>query len=262
LLFTVILVFYFKIEGALYALVLTQSIVFFVTLGLIIKSDWFSWSFFKQPFDKEIARKLSHFSLMAITSSLCMPVAQILLRNMVIEELGVNSAGYWQGMMRISDGYLMIVTMSLSTYYLPKLSSLVSDKELRSEIFQGYKIILPIVFTSCLFIYLLRFFIINLLFTKDFELMSELFIFQLLGDFFKIAAWLLAFLMTAKAMTKIFIATEIVFTLTYVFLSFIFVNYLKLEGIAIAFAINYFIYLVAMIIVFRKLLFAKDCPIL
>lgn len=258
LLFTVVLVFYFKIEGALYALVLTQSIVFFVTLGLIIKSDWFSWSFFKQPFDKEIARKLSHFSLMAITSSLCMPVAQILLRNMVIKELGVNSAGYWQGMMRISDGYLMLVTMSLSTYYLPKLSSLGSNKELRAEIFQGYKIILPIVFVSCLFIYLLRFFIINLLFTKDFELMSELFIFQLLGDFFKIAAWLLAFLMTAKAMTKIFIVTEIVFTFTYVFLSFICVDYFKLEGIAIAFAINYFIYLVAMIIVFRKLLFIKD----
>ena len=51
LLFTIILVFYFKIIGALYALVLTQSIVFFVTLVLIIKSDWFSWSFFKQPFD-------------------------------------------------------------------------------------------------------------------------------------------------------------------------------------------------------------------
>ena len=255
LLFTVILVFYFKIAGALYALVLSQSIVFFVTLVLIIKSDWFSWSFFKQPFDKGIARKLSHYSLMAITSSLCMPLAQIILRNLVTEQLGINSAGYWQGMMRISDGYLMLVTMSLSTYYLPKLSSLRTDKELRSEIFQGYKIILPAVFVSCMFIYLLRFFIIGLLYSKEFESMGELFFFQLLGDFFKITSWLIAYLMTAKAMTKTFIITEIIFTLIYVLLSYLCICNYKLIGITIAFAINYFIYFVVMVIIFRKLLF-------
>lgn len=255
LLFTVILVFYFKIEGALYALVLTQSIVFFVTLVLIIKSDWFSWSYFKQPFDKESAKKLSHYSLMAITTSLCMPVAHIILRNLIISELGLDSAGYWQGMMRISDGYLMLITTSLSTYYLPKLASLNGNRELRKEIFQGYKIILPVVFISCLSIYWLRFIIIKVLFTGEFEAMSELFLFQLLGDFFKMAAWILAFLMVAKSMTIIFIITEIVFTLTYVLLSYICISLFKLNGITIAFAINYFLYLIVMIIVFRKLLF-------
>jgi PST family polysaccharide transporter len=114
-------------------------------------------------------------------------------------------------MMRISDGYLMLVTMSLSTYYLPKLSSLLSNGELRTEIFQGYKIILPAVLVSCLPIYFLRYFIIGLLYTKDFAPMEQLFF--SVADFFKIAAWLIAFLMTAKAMTNI-IATEIIFTIT------------------------------------------------
>ncbi|WP_316632836.1 O-antigen translocase [uncultured Flavobacterium sp.] len=259
LLFTVILVFYFKIEGALYALVLTQSLVFFVTLVLIVKGGWFSLSFFRQPFDKGIAIKLSRYSLMAVISSLCMPLAQIVLRNMVIEKLGVDAAGYWQGMMRISDGYLMLVTISLSTYYLPKLSSLSSNQELRTEIFQGYKIILPAVLFSCSIIYFLRYFIIGLLFTKEFESMGDLFFFQLLGDFFKIAAWLLAYLMTAKAMTKTFIITEIVFTLTYVLISYNCVDYYKLNGITIAFALNYFIYFLVILFVFRKLLFnVKD----
>lgn len=255
LLFTVILVFYFKILGALYALVLTQSIVFFVTLVLIIKSDWFSWSFFKQPFDKETAKKLSHYTLMAITTTLCMPIAQIVLRNLVIEKFGVNSAGYWQGMMRISDGYLMLITTSLSTYYLPKLASLNGNRELRKEILQGYKIILPLVFISCLSIYILRFYIIKILFTEEFNTMSELFLFQLIGDFFKIAAWILAFLMVAKSMTKIFIITEIIFTFNYVLLSHICISLFKLKGLTIAFAINYFLYLIVMIILFRNLLF-------
>lgn len=255
LLFTIILVFFFKLEGALYALVLTQSIVFFVTLILIIKSDWFSWSFFNQPFNKEMAKKLSHYSLMAITTTLCMPVAQIVLRNLVIDKLGVNSAGYWQGMMRISDGYLMLITTSLSTYYLPKLASLNGNRELRKEILQGYKIILPLVFISCLSIYILRFYIIKILFTEEFNTMSELFLFQLIGDFFKITAWILAFLMVAKSMTKIFIITEIIFTFNYVLLSHICISLFKLKGLTIAFAINYFLYLIVMIILFRNLLF-------
>lgn len=255
LIFTVVLVYFYKITGALYALVLAQSIVFFVTLTMVIRSSWFSRSYFNRPFDKETARKLSRFSLMAIVSALTVPVSQIILRNMVINKLGINDAGYWQGMMRVSDGYLLLVTTSLSTYYLPKLSSLQSDDDLRKEIYQGYKIILPVVFVSCLLIYLLRFFIIHILYTKEFETMGELFAFQLIGDFFKMAAWVLAYLMLAKAMTKAFIITEIAFSISYILLGYVCIHLFKLNGITIAFAINYFIYLIIMIALFRKLLF-------
>ncbi|MDB5141272.1 MAG: O-antigen translocase, WzxE [Mucilaginibacter sp.] len=255
LLFTVILVYYFKITGALYALVLAQSIVFFVTLTLILKSDWFSWSYFNQPFNKKTAYELSRFSLMAIISALTVPISQIILRNLLINRLGVNSAGYWQGMMRVSDGYLMLITTSLSTYYLPKLSSLHSEEDLRKEIFNGYKIILPIVFAGCLLIYFLRFFIIHLLYTKEFEAMNGLFTYQLIGDFFKMAAWILSYLMLAKAMTKAFIITEIVFSISYILLGYLCIRLFQLNGITIAFAINYFIYLIVMVVIFKKLLF-------
>jgi len=255
LVFTVVLVYFYKITGALYALVLAQSIVFFVTLTMIVKSSWFSKSYFNQSFNKETARKLSGFSLMAIVSALTVPVSQIILRNMVINKLGMNDAGYWQGIMRISDGYLLLVTTSLSTYYLPKLSSLNNDDDLRKEIYHGYKIILPVVFTSCLLIYWLRFFITHMLYSKEFEAMTQLFAFQLIGDFFKMAAWILAYLMLAKAMTKAFIITEVVFSVSYVLLGYVCIHLFNLNGITIAFAINYFIYLIIMIALFRKLLF-------
>lgn len=255
LIFTVILVYFYKISGALYALVLAQSIVFFITLTMVIRSSWFSWPYFKQPFDKATARNLSKFSLMAVVTALTMPVSQIILRNIVISKLGINSAGYWQGMMRISDGYLLLITTSLSTYYLPKLSSIKNDDEMRKEIYQGYKFILPIVFVGCLIIYFLRFFIISVLYTKEFEAMSGLFIFQLIGDFFKMAAYILGYLLLAKAMTKAYIITEIGFSISYVLLGYLCIYLFKLNGITIAFAINYLIYLVIMVIMFRKLLF-------
>ncbi|WP_183560813.1 O-antigen translocase [Mucilaginibacter sp. SP1R1] len=255
LVFTVVLVFFYKISGALYALVLAQSIVFFVTMVMVVRSSWFSKAYFNQPFDRATARNLSRFSLMAIVTALTVPVSQIILRNLVITQLGVNSAGYWQGMMRVSDGYLLLVTTSLSTYYLPKLSSLNNDEDMRKEIFQGYKIILPVVFVSCMLIYLLRFVIIHILYTKEFEAMSGLFIYQLIGDFFKMSAWILGYLMLAKAMTKAYIITEIVFSVSNVLLGYLCIHLFQLNGITIAFAINYFIYLIIMIVIFRKLLF-------
>ena len=257
LVFTMVLVYYFKLIGALYALVLSQSVIFFVTLFLISRSDWFSSDYFKQKIDYEIVKKLSHYSLMAIVSAMFIPVSQIILRNMLIHSLGIQSAGIWQGMMRISDGYLMLLTTALSTYYLPKLASLHADKELKDEILNGYKLILPVVFFSCIVIYALRQLIIRLLYTPDFLEMSNLFLFQLVGDFFKMAAWILAFLMLAKSMTKIFIITEIGFTLLYLLLCYWCVNHFGLKGMSIAFAINYFIYFITMGIIFRRLLFKK-----
>ncbi|MET3112923.1 O-antigen/teichoic acid export membrane protein [Pedobacter sp. CG_S7] len=258
LLFTVVLVFFYKIQGALYSIVLSQSVIFFVTLFFVAKSNWFSWSYFKRPFDISLAKKLGGYSIMTLVSVFTAPVVQMVLRDMVITKIGVDSAGYWQGVMRVSDGYLLLITTALSTYYLPRLSSLKTNKDLRKEIFYGYKIILPTVLFGCIMIFFLRFLIIKILYTPDFMEMEKLFFFQLVGDFFKIAAWIIAYLMLAKAMTKLFIITEIVFSLIYLILGYICVDLFGLSGLTIAFAINYFIYFVYMVFNFRELIFYKN----
>lgn len=257
LILTITLVYFFRIQGALYSLILNQSIVFFFTLYLISKSTWFRIRNFIAPFSIVIAKKLSGFSLMAIASALTIPISQILLRNVIIKELGVDSAGYWQGMMRISDGYLMIIITSLSTYYLPKLSSLKTNQEIRIEVIQALKLITPIVMLGSILIYFSRFLIIDLLFTRDFREMESLFLFQLLGDNLKIASWLIGYIMVAKAMTRNFILLEIIINVTYVCIGYVCIHFYNLEGISFAFFLNYLICLIFLIIFFRKLLFLK-----
>ena len=255
---TILLVFYFEVKGALYSIVLSQLIVFVFTVFLLRKSRIISKKSFTGKFDKKICFKLSHFSLMALVSSLTIPISQILLRNIISDELGINAAGYWQGMIRVSDGYLMLITTSLSVYYLPKLSSLVSRSEIRNEVLNGYKIILPTVLIGCIIIYFFRFHVIELLFSKKFIVMESLFFWQLIGDFFKMASWILSFLLVAKAKTKIFIFTEIGFVFFYVTISYFFLKEFGLVGTTIAFALNYFIYFISMLLIFKKLLFKKS----
>lgn len=258
LIFTTILVYKYKIDGALYSIVLSQSVVFFTTLFITSKNNWFSYSYFTYRFDKIIAKKLLLFSLMALVSVFTAPVVQILLRDMIINKINLNAAGYWQGMMRISDGYLLIITTALSTYYLPKLSSLKENKEIRKEIILGYKTMLPAVLIGCIIIYFSRTYIINLLYTSKFIEMENLFFYQLIGDFFKIASWILAYLMLAKAMTKLFILTEILFSILYLILGYVCTELFGIIGITIAFTLNYFIYFIFMLIYFRKLLFVHE----
>jgi O-antigen/teichoic acid export membrane protein len=256
LLFTIVLVYRYNIQGALYSLVLAQSVVFFISVALVVKSPWFSWDYFKERFDPVLAIKLSHYSLMAIVAAFTVPLSQLVLRNMLIRETGLDGAGYWQGMMRISDGYLMIITTSLATYYLPVLSAIKTKSGMRQEVLKVFRLVVPAVLVGSVLIYALRFFIIKLLYTGKFEAMESLFFWQLTGDIFKVASWLLSYILLARAVTKVYVAAEIVFTVSYIGLGYLFVQLLDLKGITIAFAINNFIYFVVMVWMFRRLLFS------
>ncbi len=176
------------------------------------------------------------------------PISHIIIRNYLGTTLGWDQAGYWQGICYISSIYLMIVTTALSTYYLPKLSETTNNKELKKEIILGYKLIMPIVVTCALLIYLLKDIIITILFTQNFTPMRDLFLWQVIGDVLKIASWLLAYLMLAKAMIKLFIITEIIFGLTFILFSYLFTHNYGLIGMSYAHCINYVLYLITAIV--------------
>lgn len=253
LIFTTILIVFLGLDGALIALVTNQSVILIIVLWMLRKHPIIKLENFRRNFDSIEAKKLSGFALMTIISAATVPVSHLIIRNYIGENLGWDAAGHWQAIWYISTMYLTVVTTTLGIYYLPKLSEITDKVELRKELWQGYKIIMPIVIMISITIFLLKDFIIWLLFTKDFMPMRELFLWQLIGDVVKIAAWLIAYLMLAKAMTKTFIFTEIVFSLNFVLISIWFLNQYGLIGISYSFAANYLIYFVVMIYVTKNI---------
>lgn len=248
----------FGLYGALVAMAIYQSITFFITLLLCYKAPWFKISYLFGGIDKQTALNLGKYTAMALTSAACVPVSHILVRNHLGETLGWKAAGYWEAMWRLSAAYLMLITTTLSVYYLPKLSELKDFAEIRKEIIQGYKLILPVAALSGLIVYLLRDFIIALLFTKDFYPMRELFFWQMLGDTFKIGSWILSYLMLGRAMIKLFIVSEIAFSAGFVAFTGLFTELMGLEGAAVAHAANYAVYWVVMAgFISRKILVKK-----
>lgn len=257
LLFSITLVTTFGLTGAMINAVTFQSFMFFITLWMCRKYPWLSILNFTGKYDKETTQKYLKYSLMAFVSLALVPVSQMLMRGYVISEISITEAGWWEGINRISNMYLSVLTTSIGVYYLPKLSEIKDNYELRYEIFRCYKVFIPILLLATFSIYALRNFIIWLLFTPAFYPMENLFIWQLLGDFFKIASWLLAYLMVAKAKTILFITTEILFTLSFVVLGFIFIHWNGTAGITQAYMTNYIIYLLTMIFLFKDIIFIK-----
>lgn len=257
LLLTVFLTRQYGISGALSATVLSVSVIALITLLFVYQSDWYKFSDFTSHFDKTAFRKLLNYMVMSFVSIFAIMYVQLAIRTYLIDHFSMTEAGYWQGIVRISELFLSVITTTLSIYYLPRLSEIKENAELRQEIIKGYKFLLPLTIGGSLAIYFMREFIIDLLYTPDFKPMMPLFFWQLLGNIFKIASWLIAFLMLARAMTKVYIITELVFGLLLYGSTILFTRLFGLEGATMAYCLNYFIYLVVMICIFRNILFKK-----
>lgn len=254
---TTVMAIWFGLYGALVALAVYQSLAFFVTFLLCYRAPWFRVSYLFGGIDKQTALNLGKFTAMALTAATCSPLSQILVRNNLGESFGWAAAGYWEAIWRMSAAYLMLITTTLSVYYLPRFSELKESSEIKREIFHCYRVILPFAVACGLIIYLLRDVIIGLLFTVDFSPMRELFAWQMVGDTLKIGSWVLAFLMLGKAMYKLFIVAEVFFSASFVVFTWFFTNKVGLEGVAVAYAANYFFYWIFVWFATSRLLFTK-----
>jgi PST family polysaccharide transporter len=245
------------IYGALLSAVTFQSIVFIVTLCMVSKNEWIRNLDFLRGFNVAAGRKLLNYSSMALVSAATVPVSQLMIRSSIVKYTSLYDAGLWEGMNRISSMYLYVITSSLSVYYLPRMSEIKKKNELRTEIINAYKLIIPPLILMTMAIYLSRNFIIHILFNDKFVGMEKLFAYQLIGDFFKISSWVLAYNMLAKSMTLTYTITEIIGTISYVALSIVTIRAFGNVGATMAYAICCVTYFTTMVVIFRKLVFAN-----
>lgn len=255
LLTSVFLIMQFKTIGALMSIVIAPALLFWVTFYMIQKEIQFFQMIKLSFFDFKILKNLSSYSLMTLVSSVFGPFVFLAIRNHIIHNLGIEQAGYWESMTRISSYCLMFVSTILSVYFLPKLSKTENDLETKNIFLQYYKFILPIFILVITLIYFMRFFIVRLLFTKDFLPVTDLFFWQLLGDVFKVCALILGYQFFAKKNTSAFIVSELFSLAVLYFFSLYFIKNYGIEGVVIGYALDNFIYWFVLCVYFKKTLF-------
>ena len=252
ILFTVSFAYTLGVKGVLIASNFTALIVLLINIFFIRKIKGISWKPNFKQWDTPMVKLLFAFTLMGVVSGFAAPAMQLLVRDRIINKFSLIDAGCWQAVTRISDYYLAFITTVLGVYYLPRLSEINTKAELRKEIIKGYKIILPVVGILAFLIWLCKVWVVHILFSADFLPMLPLFKYQLLGDFLKIGSWLLGFIMISKALTKTFIVTEILFSVSFVILSYLLMDRFGVIGTTYAFCINYALYWIMMWFLMKK----------
>jgi PST family polysaccharide transporter len=229
----------FELYGALVAFTINPALVLLATATMVTRKEWFKARFLWGKVNRNALRELSGFGLMGLTSALTVPVSYMLIREYLANKLGLQAAGYWQASWKISEVYLMLFTSTLSVYFLPRLAEIRSAHVLKFEIIKVYRFVMPVVIVSAIAIYLLRDFIIHMLFSEEFLPMRDLFLWQLAGDVVKIGSWITGYVLIGRGVVKVFLSVDVIFSILFFLLSYLFVNIWGLQGVPMAYVVNY-----------------------
>lgn len=241
----------YALEGALIAYVTNQSVVLFVTLFYLRKEPWLRLKNFSHKIKQDNIKKLFGFGAITFTAIVSSNSSMLYIRDYISTTISLESAGQWQAIWILSNVSLSLITTSLVTYLLPTISALKNKDKITSELLKAMYIIVPVAIIISFSMYLLRDFIIEILYTKEFLPMSELFAWQMIGNVIKSCAWLFGYVFVAKAMVRYSVSTEIVFALLMVVLSVYFVDNYGLIGVTYSYALNTFIYLITAITIYK-----------
>jgi len=238
------------LKGVLVAIAITPIIQLVVLAFVFGKTMKRYVSFSTLSVSLIYKNKLLAFTLMSFISTFLLNYIELNIRTLVTEEISTNEAGYWTAMTNLSKNYMVFATGLFSLYVLPKFASIHSKYEFKTEVLTIYKTILPIFALGMVLVYLLRNYIIQIVY-PDFRGVEPLFKWQLLGDFVRLGALVLAHQFLAKRLVKSFVITEIISLGLFFILSKVFIQHYGTEGIVIAHFVRYVIYFVIVVFVIR-----------
>ena len=255
LLVTLLLIYQENIDGALLGIVITPALNLLITIvGIAFRKSLIS-SIKITQISLEVLNKLSPNMIMALVSAIAMPIVMIIIRNYLIDEIGIKAAGYWTAMTRVSDYYLMFFNSLMALYILPRFSEINTKSAFRKEVFSFYKTIMPVFLVLLLIIYLSRSLLINVLFTEDFRPVENLFGYQILGDIARVLSMVIAYQFLAKKMFTHFIILEVFLFIIMYFSSIYLIDDFGLKGAVMGHCLSYFMYFGIILLLFSSSLF-------
>ena len=133
----------------------------------------------------------------------------LIIRAAVSKYQGYAGAGIFDAGWTLSMTYVMLILTSFSSYYLPTLGKLRAQDLERNNLIQQYFRFatfasIPLIAT----VMVLKPWVVELLYSREFTPAIHMMHWMLLGDFFKISSWVMAMPMLAYADMKPYVISE------------------------------------------------------
>lgn len=248
---SVIFLFQYNLEGALVAIAITPVVQVLVMLLVFYRVLKEYIQFKGLKLQAPMARALLAFTLMSFVSSILLPLVEIDIRAMLDEKISGRDAGIWTNMTFISHNYMVFSGSIFTLYVIPKFAGIYDARNFKKEVISIYKTLLPLFAGGMILVFLFRNVIIDLIYPGQTE-MAELFKWQLMGDFIRLASLVLAHQFLAKKLVMNFIFTEILSLGLFYGFAYYFADIYGIEGVVMAHFLRYLIYFfVVLFLVFR-----------
>lgn len=232
----------FGVMGGLIAMAVLPLVSFVIAWILARRHHWWPKRALAHGFSASEALGTTAYVPLAAISAVGLPLLQLLIRDSVVAHSGMSAVGLLQGVMRISDMYLGVASGVFAMYFFPRFSEIRGADELLRETRRGLAIIVPAVAVVSIAIYLMRDWIVRLIFTADFLPMRDLFEWQMVGNTLKMVGWMFGFVLLAKANALAMAVLELASIGLWWLLSVHFVSHNGAVGATQAYALTYAIY--------------------
>ena len=177
-------------------------------------------------------------------ASLVGTVGQLAVRTIVQRELGIDALGHFQATWAISMTYIGFVLGAMGTDYYPRLTAVMNDhSSVNRMVNEQSEVALLLAGPAFLAMVGLAPWIIETMYSKQFDPSAELLRWQVLGDILKVASWPLGFVLLAAGDGRAFLVTEALAMLVFSSISYFLLPVVGLNAVAIAFVGLYAFYL-------------------
>jgi len=165
------------------------------------------------------------------------------VRAMVTHRFGLEGAGFFDVAWTISMMYVGVITQSFGTYYLPTLAGIKNEKDRNALMQRVFRFSIILMVPVIVAVISMKSLVVSLLYSDKFLPALEMIRWMLIGDYFKVSAFVLAFPMLAYADMRTFLWSETVFISIQALGVYIAImHWGHMEGIGITFLIVYAAY--------------------
>jgi PST family polysaccharide transporter len=208
----------------------------------VLLGAWFSGT--SQWFSGPAAKHFLSISGVMLVTGFLASAAVLVVRGNIVHSQGLQRAGLFDAAWSISMNQVTLVLASVQTYYLPALSRASTPEEKTREI---SRVLIAATLVSAPVIAALELFqprVLELFYSPVFHGAHQYLRWTLLGDYLKVASWILSVPMLAAADMKLFLASDLAATATFVGAAFLATFWREAaESAAMAFFFMYAVHL-------------------
>jgi len=248
---TLILMYFYRLDGAFFSIIVAQPICFYLAYLLFktrIQLKPIIVNINSKEFDSNERKSVLKYILMGFFSTIVMPATSFIVRSIIISNKGVDIAGYWESIVKVGYIYSSFILMYISYYFFPQIASIDDYRDIKKHIRLFMTSILPLFVLGCIPIYFFRKEVTLFVFTEQFSPINDLYLVQLAGEVIKVISGLYVMVLWVKNNLFDFIITQLVYSLSYIGVTYYLVNSYGEKAGTIAFFTSSFIYLMLLII--------------